>query len=244
MRSSALLVYFFACLAVQGGPCPANPTDTIDTGENQAVGKSGPPLRHATRLNAGASVEDIVSNTGSCMFMGSGEKTLTALIVGNELHIKRSPDSSSTSVDDSKQWRNWCGAISKLIWTRFGKERDDVGQATLTLVVNADGSWDVLTKTIYIPDSEPFSGSQPLSKAAESFWLQVHSALSAIDDVAVPATPGVESIKFEMVIGRDEESFPRHAACGQLNIVHRNPKGGVSVGKVQARRMNVHESNN
>ncbi len=252
MVSKRLLAGLSTCLAALGYTCHAQPTsgDVIDALQRAGssgitVAQSGPPLlRRTTRLNAGASVEDIVSNTGSCMYMGSTEKTVTGLILGNELHIRRLQDSSPTSAEDAKKWRSWCAEVTKKIWSRFREQSEDVGQATVTLVVNADGSWEILTKTIYVPDNEPFSGSQPLSKIAENFWLQVHSALGTIDEATPPTTPGVESIKFEMVLGRDQESFPRHAACGQLNLVHRNPKGGISVGKVVTKGMNVHESSN
>ncbi len=233
------------CLAALESPCLASP-NSGDIAQAPAIEQSGPPLlRQTKRLNAGASVEDIVSNTGSSMFFNSGERTVRGFILGNELHIMRSQGSSPTSAEDTRLWKTWCANVSAKVWAIFGKQTENIGQANLTLVVNADGSWDVLSKTIYVPDSEPFSGGQPLSKAAADFWLQVHSALSIIDEIAPPTTPDVESVKFELVMGRDEESFPRHRACGQLNLMRRSPSGkGVTIGRVESTGMKVQESSN
>ncbi|MBX9667548.1 MAG: hypothetical protein K2X93_08015 [Candidatus Obscuribacterales bacterium] len=139
------------CLAALGSPCHAFPSP----GEILALSKeqSGPPLlRQTKKLNTSASVEDIVSNTGSSMFFNSGEKTVRGFILGNELHTIRSQGSAPASAVDTKLWKSWCSGVSAKIWALFGKQSEEIGQANLTLVVNADGSWDVLSKTIYVPE--------------------------------------------------------------------------------------------
>lgn len=131
-------------------------------------------------------------------------------------------------------WNLYLFYISRDAWRMLRHQNQDeqhveksIGQANITLLVNADGSSRILNKQVYIAGEPPYTGNK-MSPKAERMWQQAKAALSYIEfkSMKIP-DPNATSITLEMIIGRDYEKFPRYPA-GQMKVdgLVRNSQNG------------------
>ncbi len=98
------------------------------------------------------------------------------------------------------------------MFTNFKKQKEIVGQANLSLIVKEDRTCEILSKALYVPGCQPYTGGPDMQPKVQEFWQQIKSAVAAIEarNLTLPA-PNVKSETLEIVIGRDPSMFPRFA---------------------------------
>ena len=198
-KRSGFAVLCLTAIAVMQPSCFAAELST-QTGKLDAIRKQIP---------ASATVDDICSNGPSSFMRDLGpNKPIEACIIGDTVIYQMKDGQKKTSVEGE---RGLPGLIMSGMYTNFKNKRGVVGQANLTLRIDSERNYHLLSQTIYVPGCAPYHGGAEIPQAAKEFCDQVKSAIETVP--LTELTTGnrdVEWMSFEVVLGRDPEVFPRY----------------------------------
>lgn len=174
----------------------------------------------AQMLKSGTSVNDVLSTrtVGESYF--EGKETIAVILLGNRI-VLEDQDGKTKELGYYESNNNrtvGINAFSTGMWvmsnmfTDFKKQKEIVGQANLSLRVKDDHTCEILTKSLYVPGSQPYTGGAEIPPAVQPFSQQIQSAVAAIEARHLKL-PGehIKSEILEIVIGRDPSMFPRYA---------------------------------
>lgn len=175
-------------------------------------------------LKSGATVNDVCSRRVIGESWEDGQNAVLAVLVGDRLVFEDQEGKAIEIAYFDAGLRNTelarygnsalttCLFIQSAMFQSFRKQKELIGQANLSIRVNDDHSCTVLTKTLYVPGSQPYMGGRTEDIRVLAFWQQIQKALSQVASTRlnVPG-PRFKSFVLELVIGRDPSKFPRYS---------------------------------
>lgn len=185
-------------------------------------------------LKSGTSVNDVLSTrvVGESYF--EGKETAAVILLGNRI-VFEYQDGKTEEIGyfDSAHSQTNVNGFGTGMWvltdmfSYFKKRKEIVGQANLSLLVKEDHTCEILSKSLYVPGCQPYTGGAEIPPGVQEFWRQIQSAVSAIEPrhLNLPE-PQIKSQTLEIVIGRDPSKFPRYATPFNGMLV-RNSSGKI-----------------
>ena len=167
---------------------------------------------------------------------------IEAAIVGDVLTLKKKDGSieklsmralNRKGVSDvSTMWNLYCFYIVKDVWRGLIHQEKLMGQANVTLDVSKDGKYKIIRRAIYVPGVPTCLNDAPVPAGAREFWKQAKTCIDSVEfaDMTIPGN-NIESIKIDVIFGRDLEVFPRCAFWNYKNILLRDKWGKIKRGK-------------
>lgn len=183
------------------------------------TGTDLPFKKQPSMLQSGTTVNDVLSKRVMAESYFEGNQTVAVALLGDRVvHEYQDGRAREIGYFDREEQRPGVNTSSTCVWVlmdsfnHFKKQKEIVGQANLTLQVNANQTCEIVTETLYLPGCEPYVGGSPGNPQLQEFLQQIKSSISAIESkhLQLP-TPEHRSITFEIVIGRDPSQFPRYA---------------------------------
>ncbi len=126
-------------------------------------------------------------------------------------------------------WNLFCFYVVKDVWQKLRSQSKLIGQVNLTLEIRANGTCGVERHALYVPGCPPCFGNGPVPPKAKEFWQQIKEAVSNIElkQMKIPSD-GVESVKVELVAGRDAQAFPRYQFDAYKGFLVRDKTGKIN----------------
>ena len=184
-----------------------------------ALGFAADVKAQTRMLKSGTTMNDVLSKrvVGESYF--DRKKTVEVILIGDRIVFEyqdgRTMDVayfSAANPNPHVYGFGTCVWILTDFFQDFKKQKEIVGQANLSLRVNANNTCEILTKTIYVPGCTPYTGGAPIDPRVQEFWSQIRAGVAAVNPVHL-RLPGPEqkSMTLELVVGRDPSMFPRYA---------------------------------
>ncbi len=131
--------------------------------------------------------------------------------------------------DFRTMWNLFCFYVVKDVWQSMRRQEKLMGQASFTLEIRADGTYDVNRHALYVPGCAPCLGNAPVPLKAREFWKQIMESIANIESVEMKIpSDTVKSVKLELVAGRDLEVFPRYPFGTCKKLLVRNKDGSIT----------------
>lgn len=172
-------------------------------------------------------------------YSNTNQQCIEASLMGDVLTVKKKNGKtelmSMKAVNRMKEqdfrtmWNLFCFYVVKDIWQSMRRQEKLMGQATFTLEIRADGTYDVKRLALYIPGCAPCIGNAPVPKKAREFWKQIMESIANIESVEMKIpTDTVKSVKFDLVAGRDLQVFPRYPFGTCKKLLVRDKDGSIT----------------
>lgn len=131
--------------------------------------------------------------------------------------------------DFRTMWNLFCFYVVKDTWQSMKRQSKLMGQANFTLEIRADGTYAVKRHALYVPGCAPCLENAPIPPKAKEFWQQIKESIANIErkEMKIPGDD-VESVKLELVAGRDLQVFPRYPFSTYKGLLVRKKDGSIT----------------
>lgn len=172
-------------------------------------------------------------------YSNTNQQCIEASLMGDVLTLKKkngkAESMSMNAVNRLKEqdfrtmWNLFCFYVVKDIWQSMKRQEKLMGQANFTLEIRADGTYDVKRHALYVPGCAPCLQNAPMPLKAREFWQQIKKSVANIErkEMKIPGED-VESVKLELVAGRDLQVFPRYPFGTYKKLLVRKKDGSIN----------------